>query len=384
LGNKAEECREDSSAVFRGSQEIKREDKAVKKRIMLILMVSLVAMSLAITGCPPVPPVDPVVPVPPPAIQWVAQSSWPAGFGLQVYAEVWAERITEISGGRLEVTMHPSPALVPPLEVFDAAAEGLLDAAHTWASYWLGYDPAFLLFCGNTVGMTMYEFAIWLFQYGGWELWQELYAPHNLFPIPASAGGAEPFIWARRPIRTLEDLKGLKTRSSGLAMDILGRMGAAVVFLPGGEIVPALEKGVIDAADFTTIFTDVPLGFHEVAPYLIIGRERARSYTLEVLINLDSWEALPPDLREVVIAASIETYFRSIAYSEIQSMKGFEFLKEYGIEMIKVDEEVIDKMERIRAELLDDFAAKSPFFARVLESQRSFLASYRPFVEVTH
>jgi TRAP-type mannitol/chloroaromatic compound transport system substrate-binding protein len=128
----------------------------------------------------------------------------------------------------------------------------------------------------------------------------------------------------------------------------------------------------------------MPLGFHEAAPYLIIGRERARSYTLEALINLDSWKALPEDLRELVKAVSIETYFRSIAYSEIMSMRDFEFLEEFGITMVKLDEEVIVEMERIRAELLDEFAAEDPFFARVLESQRSFLERYRVFTEVMH
>jgi len=355
----------------------------VKRKILVVPLVLLVAVSVVAIGCPPVPVNDAIAP-PPQVIEWAGQSSWPAGFGLQVYAEVWARRVYEVSGGRLDVTMHPSPALVPPLEVFDAAAIGTLDFAHTWSPYWLGKDPAFLLFCGNTVGMTKHEFAIWLFQYGGWELWQEFYAAYNLFPLPISAGGAEPFIWAAKPIRTLADMEGLKIRTSGLAMDILRGMGAAPLFLPAGEIVPALEKGVIEAADFTTIFTDIPLGFHEVAPYLIIGIDRAPSYTLELLINLDSWKALPEDLRQVIISTARETHFLSMQYSEWESAKGLEYLKAFGTEIVHVDEEVIAELRRVREILLDAYAAKSPFFARVLESQRSFLETYWPFKEVFH
>ena len=358
----------------------------MKKRILLIPLILLLAMSLMAFGCPP--EVEEVV-QPPPAvvevIEWTGQTAWPAGNPYHLIFEDWVEKVHVATGGRLEITLHPVGALVPSGEVFDATAGGVIDVGGNWPPLWFGRDPAFNLFCGGqNIGMDRYEFAAWLLSYGGWEMYQELYARYNLFPgAPIQAWGPEIFLWSKTPVQTKEDLQGLKLRAAGISIDLFAGLGAVPTFLPGAEVIPALEKGVIDATEFGNFFTDVPLGFHEVARYAIMGPGRAPSVIMTPMVNLDSWNALPEDLKQIVISTSWEIFLRSASYTTIKNIEHKEIALAAGIEILEIDEAVMEELEQIRGQLLDKSAAECEFFAKVLDSQRKFIEEYRRFIEIT-
>ena len=275
----------------------------MKKRILAIPLVLLVAMSLVAFGCPPVP-VEPVVVVEPPVvIEWTSQSMDPPGTPAYRLTVKWAEDIYRLSGGRLRITVHPSGAIVPLLEAFPAVSKGTLDVAHMWHPFWVGIDPVFGIFCGSAMGMTPHETVVWYFEWGGEELVAEKYAEYNIHHIGAGSTPAEVFLWASHPVRTFADLEGLTVRAAGLSLAMFGRLGISAYWMPGGETPPALLKGVVDAAEFATFAYDVAIGFHEAVPYAMVG-PRATTMTYNMLINMDRWNELPPDLQAIVTNVS--------------------------------------------------------------------------------
>ena len=356
----------------------------MKRKMLLIPVVLLLVMSTIAIGCPPPDPVVPVPPVPVvEVIEWVGQTKYPAGSLLHILFERWAERVYEVSGGRLSITMYPVGTFVGWPEVFGAVSEGVFDVGSNWPAVWHGKDPVFLLFCGGEgIGLSRYELAAWKTQFGGWELFEELYARYNIVPLPPSQGwGPDIFLWADKPIETLEDLQGLKLRSAGFGLRLFEGLGAVPIHLPGGEIIPALEKGVIDAADFINFSIDVPLGLHEVAPYAVILADRAPACSMGQMVNWDSWHALPRDLQEILYVVSWEQYWYNAAYLTAQSMAQKEIAVAAGTTIVIPEPEVAEKLAQVRAEALAEWAAECAFFAEVLESLQRFVETYRVFHE---
>jgi TRAP-type mannitol/chloroaromatic compound transport system substrate-binding protein len=349
----------------------------VKKRILSIPLILMVAMSLMAFGCPPPVPVEPPVVVEPPVIEWTVQGMDPPGHPGDITLRKWAEDVYTMSEGQLRITVHPPGAIVPFMEVFAAVSKGILDAAHTWAPFWVGIDPVFGLFCGSGVGTTPHEMSVWLFEWGGLELIEEKYAQHNIHFIPMGSCTPEVFLWARHPVRTFADLEGLTVRAAGLSLKVFGRLGISAFWIPGGETPPALLKGVVDAAEFTTIHGDMVIGFHEAAPYAMIG-PRATTMTDSLIINMDRWNELPPDLKAIVTTAAHKYFFRVTPMYEKLDIAAAAKAKEYEVTIVHI-EECLAKLFRAEFdEMLDEHAAKCPFFAQVLESQRAFLEEYRP------
>jgi TRAP-type mannitol/chloroaromatic compound transport system substrate-binding protein len=348
----------------------------VKKRILSIPVILLVAMSLVVFGCPPVP-VEPVVVVEPPVvIEWDLQMVDPPGDPAWVYVKEWVETVYTASGGRLQITLHAPGALVPPLEVFPAISKGVLHAAQSWGHFWIGIDPAFGMTDGLAIGMTPEENHIWYFKWGGRELVRELHARYNIRAMYFGMRPPETFLWARHPIRTFEDLEGLTVRAAGFPNLMFARLGIPVFFIPGGEIAPALLKGVVDAAEFDTLTADLTLGLHEAAAYAMIG-PRAPSAADKLIINMDRWNELPPDLQAIVTSSAEAVTLRSILFYRKMESEAVARAEGYGVTLVHIDESLAELVKKAYGEMLEEFAAKDPFFARVLESQRAFLEEFR-------
>lgn len=231
------------------------------------------------------PPAVPVVP-PPTTFAWTFQTSITAGHPQFPLYQQWAADIKQMSGGRLQITIHPVGTVVPLMESLAAVTRATLDGAITWGPFWRGIDPTLALACGQTSGLTAMEFATWLHNYGGLELIQEAYGRHHIHWLPALRSPPETFLWSHRPIRTVPDLQGLKVRAAGFSLDTFTALGAAATFIPGGETPPALMKRVIDAGEFGTLSEDMALGFHDAARYAIVGA-RAPVMQGDMMINAD-------------------------------------------------------------------------------------------------
>ena len=201
-------------------------------------------------------------------LQWKMVTSWPTNFpGLGTGAAKLAETITQASGGRLTVKVYGAGELVPAFEVFDAVSRGTAEMGHSAAYYWKGKAAAAPFFCAVPFGLNAQEMNGWLYNGGGLELWRELYAPFGLVPFPAGNTGVQLAGWFRKPLATLEDLKGLKMRIPGLGGEVMARVGATPVNLPGAEIFSSLQSGAIDAAEWVGPYNDLAFGLHRAAKY---------------------------------------------------------------------------------------------------------------------
>lgn len=319
-------------------------------------------------------------------IVWTAQSSYPAGLP-QLFAPAasFAEKIKKLTDGRLTVRMNPGGAIVPSKKVLDAVSAGTLDMGCTWAGWWIGKFPASVLF-GNSFpnGLQMREMLSWIYSGGGLELWNEMYEGHGLVVLPPYGMlGSENFCWSRKPINGLEDFKGLKFRTVGIWGKCLERLGARVVSLAGGEVYPSLERGVIDACEFGTPAIDKKIGFHEICKYLKLPGIHEPCAPLETLVNEKSWNRLPDDLKYKVEVALKVSCFEAVNKIMKEDAEAMAFFRSYkGLEISKLSPGIIKEIVKIGDEELDEFAKKDAFFAKVLESQRSFRKLVEPYAEL--
>ncbi len=314
---------------------------------------------------------------------WRAQSSYPAGLP-QLYtpAERFAELVEQLTDGELVINMQPGGAVVPPKQVFSAVDKGVLDLGCTWAGWWMGKFPSAALFANSRPnGMQMREMLAWIYHGGGLELWNELYADHDLVVLPPYGMlGSENFCWSRKPIESLKDFQGLKFRTVGIWGRIMEDLGARVVQLPGGEVYPSLERGVIDATEFGTPGIDRELGFEEICSYLLVPGIHEPCTPLETLVNKDSWNSLSPKIRAKVKLAAKISCFEAINRAMVQDAEAMNhFLESDDVSVSRITPAMIQRIKELGRAKLDEMASEDEMFARVLKSQRDFRKKVEPY-----
>ncbi len=232
---------------------------------------------------------------------WKMVTAWPKNYpGLGTGAERIAERITALSGGRLTVKVYAAGELVPALEVFDSVSRGTAEMGHGAAYYWRGKVPAAQFFTSIPFGLSTQEMNAWLNKGGGQQLWEEAYAPFGVLPLAAGNSGMQMGGWFNKEINSLQDLRGLKIRTPGLGGEVLTRLGATTVNLPGGEIFTALQTGAIDATDWVSPYNDLAFGLHKAARYYYYPAWQEPQAVIEMLVSKKAFEALPADLQAIV------------------------------------------------------------------------------------
>ncbi|MGI9331840.1 MAG: TRAP transporter substrate-binding protein, partial [Gammaproteobacteria bacterium] len=195
-------------------------------------------------------------------------TTWPKNFpGLGTGAENLAQRITTMSEGKLRVKVFAAGELVPAFESFDAVSSGNAHMSHSASYYWQGKSPAFNFFTTVPFGLNAVEHATWIYHAGGQELWDEVAAQFDIKPFLRASTGVQMGGWYRKEINTLDDYKGLKFRMPGLGGEVLRRMGAAVVTIPGGELFQALQSGAIDATEWIGPWHDLAFGFYKITKF---------------------------------------------------------------------------------------------------------------------
>ena len=233
------------------------------------------------------------------------QATWPASLTLYENFQMWAERVDKLSGGTLKIEAMPAGQVVPAFEVLDATHKKVLDGAHAWGGYWTGKDKTSILFTGGpggTFGMDYTDYIGWMYYGGGWELYQEFYQKQlklNVVVFPILPSGPQAFGWFKKPIQTVEDMKGMKCRQTGIAGEVWQAMGFTVVNMPGGEIIPSAQRGVIDCAEWVGGVEDLRLGFHNVWKYHYSPGVHENTTVGELLINGDVWKSLTPQQQEI-------------------------------------------------------------------------------------
>jgi TRAP-type mannitol/chloroaromatic compound transport system substrate-binding protein len=312
---------------------------------------------------------------------WKVQSAWPATNLLHVSAVELAKMVEEMSGGRLKWDMSAAGTVVGTFEVLDAVNRGLLDATHSWPGYWAGKNSAAGLFApgpGGPFGMDREEYLAWLYAGGGLELYNEMLQNELKMNVVVPAFTTslpywEPLGWFKRPFDSLDDLRQMRFRTSGLGMEMMKTMGVAVVTLAGGEVIPALERGAVEGAEWAIPSHDVVMGFQNVAKYYYMPDLRQPASYQEVVINKKKWDELPTDLKAIVKWACLAEIIRMTAYSvDLDSKAAEDLEKKYGVQIRKTPDEVLKAQVGAIDKVYESEARKNPFFAKVLKSQKDF------------
>ena len=270
------------------------------------------------------------------------QATWPASLTLYENFTYFVDRIHKISGGQLKIDAMPAGQVVPAFEVLDATHKKVLDGAHAWSGYWVGKNKAAILCTGGpggTFGMDMIDALGWMHHGGGIDLCNELFQKElklNVQWIPILPSGPQAFGWFKRPIKNLADFKGMKCRQTGMAAEIWQRMGMTTVNMPGGEIIPSAQRGVIDCAEWVGGVEDLRLGFHNVWKYHYTPGVHENVTIGEVLINGDVWKSLKPEQQELIKTVASETFVIWWAKWQRQNADAIKELQEkHGVRILR-------------------------------------------------
>lgn len=317
-------------------------------------------------------------------ITWDMVTSWPKNFpALGTGANDFAARIERLSAGRMRVRVHGAGEMVPPLEVFDAVAAGTAEMGHSASYYWRGKLAASQFFTAVPFGMNTTETNAWLYYGGGQELWDEIYAKHNLKPFPVGNTGTQMAGWFKKEIHSLDDMQGLKLRLPGLAGEAMNRIGVTTVNMPGSEIFTSMQTGVLDAADWVGPYNDLAFGLHQVADYYYTSAWNEPSAILEGTVNLDAWNELPDDLKAVVTEAARASNLAMISEFAFRNAQALETLvDEHGVQLKSFPEDVMAALFEASREVIQEQVDNDPDSAKVHESYVAFQKLVRPFTDV--
>jgi TRAP-type mannitol/chloroaromatic compound transport system substrate-binding protein len=347
----------------------------MRNRVSILLALSAGILIMAAPAPAPAQAPKPIV--------LKGQSSHPAAANLHLVFKLWAETVEKMSAGRLKIETLPGGAIVPPFEVFDATSRGVLDVGMAPFGYILGKSPVGIpLSHGPLFGMDGSDYFAWYYDGGGMKLLEEFYRDViklNVVGFPIPTDYPQALGWFKKPIKDLADLKGMKYRIYGIGAETYGKLGVSVVTLPGGEIVPALERGVIEGAEWINCLEDKKLGLHNVAKFYYTPGMHEPVTGGQLMINKNTWAKLSPDLQEMVKVASVyATTMRNFAFNR-ETADACQELVNGGIQVVRTPDDILrnflDTWEKIQGE----YAAKDPFYKKVLDSQRAYAAIVVPF-----
>ncbi len=306
------------------------------------------------------------------------QSTWPAKDIFHEYALDFAKKVNDMTGGELKIEVLPAGAVVPAFGLLDAVSKGTLDGGHGVIVYHYGKNTALALWgSGPSFGMDANMLLSWHKYGGGAALLEEVYKSigadvrsYVYGPMPT-----QPLGWFKKPITKLEDMKGMKFRTVGISIDMLTGMGVSVNALPGGEIVPAMDRGLLDGAEFNNASSDRLLGFPDVSKVCMLQSYHQNAEQFEILFNGAKYRALPPKLRAIldnaVEAASADMSWKAVdRYSK--DYEGMQ--KEQGVKFYKTPDGVLRTQLRVYDEVVAKKSAENPLFKKIIDSQRAFAA----------
>jgi TRAP-type mannitol/chloroaromatic compound transport system substrate-binding protein len=303
------------------------------------------------------------------------QSTWPSKDIFHEIAQDFARRVNEMAGSQLKIEVLPAGSVVPAFQLLEAVNKGTLDGGHGSLSYHYGKNSALALWgSGPAYGMDANLVLSWHKYGGGRELLLEIYKSVGMdvvsyvyAPLPD-----QPLGWFKKPIARIEDLRGLKFRTVGLAVDVFTEMGASVNPLPGGEIVGALDRGLIDAAEFNNASSDRLLGFPDVSKHCMLQSFHQASEQFEILFNKPKYDALAPELKKIIDYA-VEAASADMSWKMAdRNSKDYIELKKAGINFYKTPDSVLRAQLEVWDKVIARKAAENALFKKVLDSQKEY------------
>jgi TRAP-type mannitol/chloroaromatic compound transport system substrate-binding protein len=305
--------------------------------------------------------------------RWRVASSFPKSLDT-VYgaAEVFAQKVRELSGGRFEVSVHAAGELMPAFGVVDGVQNGTVEAAHTAPYYFFGKDETFAIGGAIPFGLNSRQMTAWTFEGNGMKLMREFYAKYNIIHFPCGNTGAQMGGWMRKEITGVKDLKGLKFRIGGFAGRVLERLGGVPQNIPGGEIYQALEKGTIDAAEWIGPYDDQKLGFHKVAPFYYYPGWWEGGLQLDLYINQKAYDALNAENKSIVEAASAYAHVETQAKYDVKNPTALKQLVGAGAKLRPFPNDVMTRSFKESMGLYEELSAKNENWKKVYADYSRF------------
>ncbi|HYC02054.1 MAG TPA: TRAP transporter substrate-binding protein [Azospirillaceae bacterium] len=304
------------------------------------------------------------------------QSTWPARDIFHEFAADYANTVNQLSGGRLKLDLLPSGAVVGALQLQDAIISGALDGGHGVTAYWYGKHKAFSLFgTPPAYGWRANQFLGWIKQGGGEQLYNELMQDILKLDLVGFLYGpmpTQPLGWFKNPVTGPDDLKNKKYRTVGLAADLNKEMGVAVTIMGAGDIVPAIDRGLLDGAEFNNPSSDRALGFTDVAKNYMLGSYHQSAESFEVLFNRRKYSALPAELQTVLKVAADAASAQMSWKAMDRYSKDLEAIKAAGVKVQKTPDNVLKAQLDAWRKVVDQLSANDPFFKKVIDSQMAF------------
>lgn len=306
--------------------------------------------------------------------KWRMVTTWPKNFpGLGTGANRLAQYITEMSGGRLTVTVYGGGEIVPPFESFDAVSKGTAEMGHGAAYYWAGKSAASQFFAAVPFGLNAQETNGWIYHGGGQALWDDLYAQFNLKPFLAGNTGVQMGGWFNREINSLDDMQGLVMRMPGLGGKVLAAIGATPKSVPGGEIFTSLQSGAIDATEWVGPYNDLAFGFYKVAKFYYYPGWHEPGTALEAFVNKQAYDGLPKDLQQVVAVACQAANNDMLGEFTAKNGDALDVLiNKHGVQLKKFPDEMINKLRTTSEEVVNSVAAADAESKKVYDGFSAF------------
>ncbi|MGR3527079.1 MAG: TRAP transporter substrate-binding protein DctP [Paracoccaceae bacterium] len=308
---------------------------------------------------------------------WTMTTTWPSSLELIEIDKHFVELANKLTGDALTIEFFEGGALVPAGEVFGAVESGTIQAGADWPGYWAGRDSAFSPLATTASLFNAIDYVNWIEQWGGAELYNEIYGKFGMVYLPYGVTNNESGFRTNEPIVSLDDLQGKRLRLSGLEQGrLLESLGGNQVSMAGGEIYQALERGVIDGAEFSTPNVDFSGGFHQVTKYWATPGWHQSASVFGVMINKASWDALSPETQEELKIAAQANLIWSLSFTEKRATEAYQQFKDAGIEITRYDDATLERVQELANEVIVQTACENPSSAKVYLSQLEYLADY--------
>ena len=346
----------------------------IRNKLVLIAM----AATLVFTGSSAIAAEEKV-------IKWKLAMTWPAGLPPFAWTvDRFAENVEAMSGGRMTIRVDDKNKHKAALGILDMVEAGQYEMGHSASYYWKGKVPVAQFFTTVPFGLTAQEMNGWLHHGGGMALWEELYARYDLVPIAGGNTGVQMAGWFNKEINSLEDIKGMKMRIPGLGGEVFNRAGGSAINLPGGEIFTSLQTGVIDATEWVGPYNDLTFGLHQVAKYYYYPGWQEPGPTLEFIINKDSYDQLPADLREIVRAAARTVNDDLLAeYTAKNNAALTELVEVHNVELRKLPDDVLAELKIISEEVIAEIPGNDPLAQRIYKSYIDYRNSIESYQDIS-
>jgi TRAP-type mannitol/chloroaromatic compound transport system substrate-binding protein len=306
-------------------------------------------------------------------IRWRLTSSFPKAldtlFGVN---DVFAKKVSDMSGGKFQITTHPPGELVPAFGTVDAVKDGTVEMANTAPYYYFGKDETFALGCAIPFGLNSRQMTAWMYEGNGLKLMREFYAGYNIINFPMGNTGAQMGGWFRKEVKSLADFKGLKFRCGGFAGKVVERIGGVPQNIPGGEIYQALEKGTIDAAEWVGPYDDLKLGFNKVAPFYAYPGWWEGGPQLDLHVNTKAYEGLSSEYKAIIEAAAAYAHVDMQAKYDGKNSQALKTLVAGGAKLFPFPKDLMDAAFKEAIALYAEISAKNPAWKKVYDDYAAF------------